>query len=258
MFATNLKYLRKKRSESQERIAERLCINRSTYADYEKGRSEPTASIVLKIAEYFAIGVDDLLKKDLGAPLFQQKSAQPPSVFSEGFRVITISIDKSGRENIEFVPVHAVAGYATNFDSPGFIQELPRLHLPNLPEGTYRAFEITGDSMPPIHEGCIVVGKFVERWQDIKNGRRYIFVLHSDGIVFKRVVNEVMQYRKLVLCSDNPDYLPFSVPITDVLEAWELTAFIGFPRERHQNEEAIMEKLQAIENKINLLKSREI
>lgn len=258
MFAANLKYLRKKRSESQEQTAERIGINRSTYADYENGRSEPAASLILKIAEHFVVGVEDLLKNDLGAPLFQQKSAQPRSVFFEGLRVVTISTDKSGRENVEFVPAPAIAGYATGFSNPEFIQELPRLHLPNLPEGTYRAFEITGDSMPPIHEGYIVVGKFVERWQDIKNGKRYILVLHNDGIVFKRVVNEVVQYRKLVLCSDNPDYLPFSVPITDVLEAWELTAFIGFPRERAQNEEAILEKLQTIENKINLLKFKEV
>ncbi|MFN0214167.1 MAG: XRE family transcriptional regulator [Saprospiraceae bacterium] len=253
MFAANLKYLRKKRNESQELVAERIGINRSTYADYEKGRSEPIASVCLKIADYFTVSMDDLLKSDLGAPLFQRKSTQQSSVFSDGLRVLAVSLDKNERENVEFVSVHAVAGYVTGFCNPEFIQELPRLILPNLSEGTYRAFEITGDSMPPIHEGFIVVGRFVERWQDIKSGKRYTLVLQNDGIVFKRVVNEVGQNRKLVLCSDNPAYLPYTVSISDVLEAWELAAFVGFPKGTIQNEDTILGKLQAIEQKINLL-----
>ncbi|NUO03085.1 MAG: LexA family transcriptional regulator [Saprospiraceae bacterium] len=250
--------MRKKRNKSQVQMAERIGINRSTYADYEKGKTEPPASIILRIADFFSIAVDDLLKSDIGAPLFQNKIMQLPSVFLDGLRVVTVSVDKNGRENIEFVPIQAVAGYSTSFGNPDFIQELPRLHLPNLPQGTYRAFEIAGDSMPPIHEGYIVVGRFVEHWQNLKNGKRYILVLQNDGIVFKRVVNEVSQHRKLVLYSDNSEYLPLTVSITDVLEAWELVAFVGFPKEHVQIEEVILEKLQYIEQKINLLTIRDL
>lgn len=251
MLANNLKYLRKHRKETQEQVADILGINRSTYADYEKGRTEPIASLSLKIAERFGVTVEELLKSDLGAPLFRQRSAEPPSLFADGLRVVVVTVYESQKGSIELVPVSAVAGYTSGFSDPDFIQELPRLNLPGLPEGTYRAFEIQGKSMPPIHEGFIVVGKYVEHWQDIKDGKRYVLVLRNEGVVFKRVVNEVGRNRKLVLCSDNPDFLPFTSSVNDVIEAWDMVAYVGFPDDSSDANEAIFSKLQDIEQKLN-------
>lgn len=254
MLANNLRYLRKKISQSQEQVAEALGINRSTYADYENGKTEPSASLTVRIADYFHVSVDDLLKStDLDIPLFRQKNSEPPSLYRDGLRIVAVAVSEHQKSNIELVPVNAVAGYASGFSNPEFVQELPRFNLPGLSEGTYRAFEIQGKSMPPIHEGFIVVGKYMERWQDLKDGKRYILLLRNDGVVFKRVVNEVGQNKRLVLCSDNPDFLPFTVSVFDVLEAWEMVAFIGFPFDSSNTGEAIFGKLHSIEQKLNLL-----
>jgi len=253
MLANNLKYLRRQRKETQEHVADALDINRTTYADYEKGKTEPNASLLLKIASYFEVDLNDLLTVDLGIPLFRQRNSEPPNIYVDGLRVVAVTVNDNRKENIELVPVSAIAGYAIDFSNPEFIQDLPRFNLPGLSDGTYRAFEIQGKSMPPIHEGFIVVGRYVDRWQDLKNGKRYILVLKNEGVVFKRVVNEIGQNRKLVLFSDNPEFLPFTVSVTDVLEAWEMVAFLGFPDDPINTSEAIFDKLQAIDQKLTIL-----
>jgi transcriptional regulator with XRE-family HTH domain len=253
MLANNLKYLRRQRKETQEHVADALEINRTTYADYERGKTEPIASLLLKIARYFDVNPTDLLTIDLGVPLFHQRNSEPPNIYVDGLRVVAVTVNDNRKENIELVPVNAVAGYAIGFSNPEFIQDLPRFNLPGLSDGTYRAFEIQGKSMPPIHQGFIVVGRYVDQWQDLKNGKRYILVLKNEGVVFKRVINEIGQNRKLVLFSDNPEFLPFTVSVTDVFEAWEMVAYLGFPDDPSNTSEAIFDKLQAIEQKLSIL-----
>lgn len=253
MLANNLKYLRRQRKETQEHVADALDINRTTYADYERGKTEPIASLLLKIARYFDVDPTDLLTVDLGIPLFHQRNSEPPNIYADGLRVVAVTVNDNRKENIELVPVNAVAGYAIGFSNPEFIQDLPRFNLPGLPDGTYRAFEIQGKSMPPIHEGFIVVGRYVDRWQDLKNGKPYILILKNEGVVFKRVINEIGQNRKLVLFSDNPEFLPFTVSVTNVLEAWEMVAYLGFPDDPINTSEAIFDKLQAIDQKLSIL-----
>jgi len=105
--------------------------------------------------------------------------------------------------------------------------------------------------MPPITEGSIVIGKYIEHHTEIENGKRYIFVLRDDGIVFKRVVNEVNQNKNLILVSDNSEYLPYTVKITDVLEAWEMVSFIGYLPKKIDSNQTIINKLNVIEQKID-------
>src|SRR5690606_251955 len=102
-------------------------------------------------------------------------------------RVLSITVDEEDRENIELVPVKASAGYLNGYADPEFIRELPRFHLPIFKQGTYRAFELKGDSMLPLQPGTIVVGEFVEDWKNIKPGETYIIISKSEGVVYKRV-----------------------------------------------------------------------
>lgn len=60
-FAENLKWLRNTRCLTQEKMAKKLGITRSTYGNYELGRRTPDADMLVKIAKTFQISVDDLL-----------------------------------------------------------------------------------------------------------------------------------------------------------------------------------------------------
>lgn len=48
----NLKYFRKQKGLSQQEIADKLNMNRTTYASYEAGRNEPSITILAKFCEF--------------------------------------------------------------------------------------------------------------------------------------------------------------------------------------------------------------
>lgn len=247
MLRSNLKYLREKKKLAQDKIAKVLGVSRSTYANYENEQSEPLASQLLKLAQYYNVSIDDLLTKDIGAPLFRSNPSKPDSILSESIRILPVAVSETLKTNIELVPIKAIAGYIAGMRDSTYVSELPRFYLPQLTEGTYRAFEIQGDSMPPIQPGYIVVGKFVEHARELRSGRRYIVVIRDEGIAFKRVISELDINQRLILASDNPEYMPYSVSAQDVLEAWEFTAFIGFPDKVDVNN-LLLDKLHHIQH----------
>lgn len=63
-ISKNIKYLRDKEWLSQSKFAELFKLNRGNIASYEAG-SEPALSIIISIASYFNITVDDLITSDL-------------------------------------------------------------------------------------------------------------------------------------------------------------------------------------------------
>ena len=67
---------------------------------------------------------------------------------------------------LKLVPTKAAAGYTNGFADPEYLQELPRLYVPNLSTGTHRAFEINGDSMLPMPSGSVIIGRYVDNWHD--------------------------------------------------------------------------------------------
>jgi phage repressor protein C with HTH and peptisase S24 domain len=150
-------------------------------------------------------------------------------------------MDSNKRDNIELVPQKAAAGYMNGYADADYIKELPKFNLPNLSTGTYRAFEISGDSMLPILPGTIIVGEYVENLSDIKNGKTYILVTSREGVVYKRVFNYLSENGKLFLVSDNRHYTPFQIDAEDVLEAWSAKAYISvqFPDVESQQEMSI-------------------
>lgn len=255
MLKRNLRYLRKKQKMSQEEAALAIGVARSALASYESGRSEPKSSVLMKLADYFKVNIHDFLYSDFDTPLFQNKGTAAKSLRNRDVRILTVTINEQEKQNIEFVPVSAIAGYAQNFVEPEFVKELSRFSLPKLPEGHYRAFEIKGDSMPPIDENYVMIGQFIEHFSELKNGKRYILLTKEDGLVFKRVFSEVTQNQRLILVSDNPEYPPYTIRIDTVLEAWEMKAFIGYATNESNLQQAILDKLHFIEHKIEQIKT---
>ena len=64
-LAQNLKYLRKQKGLNQNDLAEILGIKRSTVGNWETDRREPELNMLVYIAKYFRVTIDDLLLKDL-------------------------------------------------------------------------------------------------------------------------------------------------------------------------------------------------
>lgn len=242
----NIKLIRKIKDLSQDEFADRLHIKRSALGSYEEGRAEPNSEIITNISESFHISTDRLLKEDLQVSvdtfLFSNNlgnntrilpltpNYQTTDVKGERMRVLAITTDQEGRENIEVVDQKAAAGYLQGYSDREYIRELPKFRLPSqiLPSGrSYRAFEIKGDSMLPLKEGSVVVGEYVEDWTNAKSGQTYIVISETGGIVYKRVENLIEDKQRLRLHSDNLNYPPFDLNINDVKEMWKVRIFIG-------------------------------
>jgi transcriptional regulator with XRE-family HTH domain len=220
---------------TQDQFAAKLDIKRSLLGAYEEGRAEPKLELLQKIADVCRISVDDLISNNL----VTQKSEAKIHIAQK--EVIVVTQDLQGRDNIELVPVKAAAGYLNGYADAEYVKELPRFQLPILKQGTYRAFEISGDSMLPILPGTIVIGEYVENLKHIKSGKTYILVSQREGIVYKRVFNYLDDTGKLFLVSDNRQYAPYQVDGSDILEAWSAKAYISvqFPDVESKNDVSV-------------------
>lgn len=223
-ISANLKYLRKKNGLTQQQFADNMEIKRSLIGAYEEDRAEPKYDLLKKIAEYFELTIDEFINEKINDNWKPKPKSQ-----GSNLRVLSISVDKDDNENIELVPVKASAGYLNGFSDPQYIQELPRFQLPipSLKQGTYRAFEIKGDSMLPIQSGSIIIGEYLENWNDIKIGDTYVIISKNEGVVYKRAGNKFKEDRELKLISDNKVYDPYAVPAEDILEIWKAKAYFS-------------------------------
>ncbi|RWU10690.1 XRE family transcriptional regulator [Pedobacter chitinilyticus] len=223
-ISANLKYLRKKNGLTQQQFADNMEIKRSLIGAYEEDRAEPKYDLLKKIAEYFELTIDEFINEKINDNWKPKPKSQ-----GSNLRVLSISVDKDDNENIELVPVKASAGYLNGFSDPQYIQELPRFQLPipSLKQGTYRAFEIKGDSMLPIQSGSIIIGEYLENWNDIKIGDTYVIISKNEGVVYKRAGNKFKEDRELKLISDNKVYDPYAIPAEDILEIWKAKAYFS-------------------------------
>jgi phage repressor protein C with HTH and peptisase S24 domain len=150
-------------------------------------------------------------------------------------RTVAVTVDKSGKELITYVPVRAQAGYTNGFADGEFLEKLPAFSLPILKEGSYRMFEVNGDSMLQLgggglHDGDIVIAQYVEDFYSIRDNRVYVIV-STEGVVVKRVLNRLTEKHNMVLVcnSDNKNgnYPAIILRPHQLLEVWELKAFIS-------------------------------
>ena len=212
----NLKYLRKLRGWTQEEFAVKLGIKRSLIGAYEEERADPRLEVLEIVGDIFKLSLDELLLKDVsitGSNYLAKRRQQ---------KMMT-----ADRNIIHFVPVKAAAGYLASYADSEFIDELNTFTLPMLSGGTYRAFEIIGDSMLPTPSGSIIVGEKIDATDDLKNDQAYIVVSRNEGIVYKRVVKNNKAKNKLTLVSDNPQYQPYQVNTEDVVELWQAQMVIS-------------------------------
>lgn len=220
-LSSNLRFLRKQKNITQNDLADQLDVQRTMISAYEDGRSEPKLFTLRKLAEILEVGVEELLDHDIEN--LGRKATQ-----KRGINILTIATDENDQENITLVGQKASAGYLNGFADPEYMETLPQFHLPNLSrQATYRAFELSGDSMLPLIPGTIVIGGFVEQLKQIKSGKTYVLVTQTEGVVYKRVFNYLEENGKLFLVSDNEHYKPYEVRGEDVLEIWEAKAFIS-------------------------------
>jgi transcriptional regulator with XRE-family HTH domain len=244
-LSENLQVLRRNKGLSQEKLAATLGLERTTLSAYEQSKAFPPAEVLIRMKEFFNVSLDEFICTKIQVETVPDKRGD--------FKVLAITVSDDKKENIEFVPVKAAAGYTHSYGDPEFVKELPRFRLPFLSRGTFRAFEIKGDSMLPIISGSIVIGEYIEKKEDIRKGDTYIVITQEDGILFKRVA--AMNKQRIVLKSDNTFYESYSLPVSEIREIWKSRLYMSSNFDEPDNSIKQLENVATqINENIKLLK----
>jgi len=198
-------------------------VNGRPQPDGTRKKTKPGYDVLTSIINEFDINPDYLFGK---SAIMLQSEVVQSHVYSGIPQVV--AVNSSGEENVVYVPIKARAGYLDGYGDSQYIETLPSFHMPHLNNGTYRCFEVHGNSMVrTFFDGDLVFGKYVENLEDIKDGRVYIIVSKNDGIVLKRVVNRIVERGKLILKSDNKDgnYPTYTINADDIMEVWYVSMY---------------------------------
>ncbi len=246
IISENIKHLRKQKGWTQGDLAEKIDIKRSLVGAYEEGRADPRLNNLMNICRLFKVSVDTLISKDLTKLSLTQVEKLGNGKKTDT-KILSITVNQDDEEYIDLIPQKASAGYMNGYADPEYLGDMPKFHIPNLPgNGTYRAFEITGDSMLPLKPGTIVIGRYLEDVRDLRNGQCYVILSKEEGVVYKRVFDYAEEHGKLFLVSDNKAYSPYEIAVGDVLEIWEAKAYLSMELPEHSEEEMNFEKLTNI------------
>lgn len=251
LFSDNIRHLRIKKDVSQEIVAESLSVSRDSLAKYEQGRSQPPFEVLVRLSHYYHVSTDLLLTVDI------RKVDLEGLIRLEDNRILLpIKTDIQGENIIEIIPQKARAGYTAGYSDPEFIEGLQHISLPFLTNGKFRAFPVSGDSMPPHKEGSFIIGRYVEQLGEVRDGRTYILLTKTEGIVYKRLNRNGQN--KLTLRSDNTLYDPYTIKASDVLEIWEYACSIATTEFEPDDlgPQSIRELLQGIQQDVKALKNK--
>lgn len=232
-WATNIRHLRRRKRLSQDEMAFSLNVSRSKLNAHENGQTiNPTVEDLVNFSTYFKLSIDNLIKTDLSklseVKLRELEAGNDTYTTGTQLRILATTVNADNKENIEFVSQKAKAGYLSGYSDPEYITKLPVFNMPHLPQDRkYRMFPTVGDSMYPIPENALVVGKYVDDWNSIKDETPCLVITKDDGIVFKLVTNKIKSSRTLLLASLNSVYQPYEVPVENVIEIWQFVNYIA-------------------------------
>ena len=181
-----LKVLRKKEGMTQAEVAAKLGVDRSTYAKYETGQSEPNFEMVQKLAYLFSVSTDFLIK---GVSAVSAHS---------GVKIPVLGDVAAG------IPIEAVER----------IVDYEEIDAALAATGDFFGLRIKGSSMEPrIREGDVVI---VRKQEDASTGDTAVVLVNGDSATVKRIKKE--PDGGLWLLPNNPAYDPQHFSPSEVAE----------------------------------------
>lgn len=257
--ASNIKLLRKRKNLTQGDLAASLNCSRSGINNYENGKAVPPAEVLILLSDIFHTSIDTLLRIDLSVLKESQLKMieTGTDVFMKGseLRVLATTVNNKNEDNVELVSVKAKAGYTTGYYDPEFISRLPSFQLPFLSGGKkYRTFQISGDSMLPIPDKSWVTGEYVQDLNNIRDNRFYIVLTLNEGIVFKKVINEIKEKGTLKMISTNTEYEPYDLPVNEIQEVWKFVHYISGVIPESKDSDQLFSQIELIKNELSGIK----
>lgn len=232
-------YLTDLKKDKKESFFEKIDMTYGSFKGKQKETSLNSDAIDRILSIYDDIDANWLITGE--GSIFKSKSDQKDNNFTGKSENILIpkhhypqiiTVDAHNKDNIVLVPQKLQAGYLQGYDNPNFIKDLPTYRMPSLNNGTFRMFEVEGNSMfPTLPNKSFVVGQFVENWiTDIKDNQIYAIISNEmeDGLI-KRCINRIAKYNNLICKSDNRRNFPTqNIDPSSIKEIWEIKLHLNF------------------------------
>jgi len=190
------------------------------------GEVRPSYETLVDLLAEFPDASPDWLLMGKGAMLRPKSDMMTPS--TGGTQILTLTMGLDGKENIELVPILAQAGYSVQHNEAVYLQDLPKYRVPGFERGSFRAFEVAGDSMEPtIRHADIVLATYVENLRLLELGDVYV-VVTDESVMLKRIKHRVTSStQEVMLYSDNPHRKPYEMDVTDIRQIWRVRGYVS-------------------------------
>ncbi|MEM8528481.1 MAG: helix-turn-helix transcriptional regulator [Bacteroidota bacterium] len=88
-LAKNIRYLRKQENWSQENLASKLGVKRSSIAAYESKNVEPRLKVILELGKLFNVDIADLIEKNIAEDINEIKpfDAEAPEIVKDQINI---------------------------------------------------------------------------------------------------------------------------------------------------------------------------
>ena len=264
-------YISESKGITREKFFEDLGITYGNLKGKAKEKalsSDVLAKIITKYpeisSEWLLTGNGEMLKSEGATEVIKTPRVEiiePIKVEGRSLMPKVVVVDDEDNDRIPLVSVKAQAGYLEGYDDSNYIEELPTYSLPEMRNGTYRMFQVSGFSMyPTLQDGSYVIGKFVEDWEWLGDNRVCVVVTERDGVIVKRVTNRAREKGFLYCKSDNRDYKHIKVMLEDIKEIWECQAHISFefldPVTNYQKIAELEVNLSELQDKVKNLETQ--
>lgn len=239
-FAENLKDYRKNKGITQRDLADIIGTNNTTLSNWEKGISKPDIDTIIKISNYFGISIDDLIfsaeeKKGKVKGKVNGNLLNKIEENTESHAVLRKELyqDEQNKEllalqaerGIPLIPDYAFAGFAPGNDIQILELNCEKYVIPHF-KGADGLIHVKGSSMyPKYNSGDIVAFKKLSMGTFFQWNKVYI-IDTEQGLLIKRV-QQADDGEHIILVSDNPNYKPFPLPLTDI---YSLAIVVGVIR----------------------------
>lgn len=218
-LSQRIKLIRKTLDMSQTIFAAEIGITQTSLSQIESGKNGISYDVYKAIIHRFK--VDPFWLMEGIGEMFRTEASQRTS----SALPLVVTVGEDGDENIVVVDRKAAAGYLQGVHDPTYFEKLPAFRIPGLYGRTYRAFEVTGESMQPgIRSGDLLVGGYEESLTHVRSNDVYIVVLQDGSIVAKRM--RPLQGQAYELSSDNVEFAPYTITATDIAQLWHVDARI--------------------------------
>ncbi|HWB63966.1 MAG TPA: XRE family transcriptional regulator [Chitinophagales bacterium] len=225
--------------QNSRQFCEKTGFSESSFSQIMNGRRNAPDVLIKKFAKLAKLDLEFFYQWNTNAPGYYTAGIEAQVVAEPGFvpgkKGSAVFID-AGAQVLMYVPLvnqYAYAGYLSGYSDDDYLESLPK--VPWLVEreykGTYRTFEVRGDSMNDGSSDSYLEGdKILCReispalWHNKLHITKWDFVVvhKTEGVLVKRILEHNVENGTLLLHSLNSLYPDLTISLKDVAQIFNV------------------------------------